>query len=242
MSVQCDADFNNNPLFYEWSNVVWHNICFANRIPWSCPCRQCHWYVTDSLGQITSTRDFKVCTPGCDPNCEWEPFYNKCLENPDDCIKLPEWSWPTEINVECEGDLSYYWSGEYCSKFPLAHMIPWDCPCRQCRWTASNSSRTSTWTFQLCDQNSGCWSGGSWGWSWSGWSWSWNNSVWWEIPINLNDIDTPIIVSECNSCPCNYADFANTLNINDRIKAILRDDSLNTIYNQSIPVFLNEFL
>ena len=109
-------------------------------------------------------------------------------------------------------------------------MIPWDCPCRQCQRTATNSTRTSTWNFQLCDPE--CQPDQPWTW----------NEIWWDIPINLNDIDAPIIVSECISCPCNYADFANTLNINDKVKAILWDDALNTIYNQSVPVFLKEFL
>ena len=75
-------------------------------------------------------------------------------------------------------------------------------------------------------------------WGWNGTSWNWQATT----IVDLDGTDSPIIPAECMSCPCNYADFANSLNVNDKIKALLWDDSINTIYSQSIPVFLSEFL
>ena len=96
----------------------------------------------------------------------------------------------------------------------------------------SNWNITSSWDIEIC--NTWC----NW---WGNW---WGNENGWIIPvsIDINNIDTPIITSECLACPCNYVDFANSLNINDKIKAVLRDDSLSTIYSQSNSIYLNDFL
>ena len=196
---------------------MWNNFSFNWLFPWACPCKTCHWYVQDSDGNVSYTRDFQVCNDGCesptDP-CIWNPFCVDCIDNPDNC-------------VQCEPDLEYYRSNIDVSSFSLANKIPWGCPCRQCQWSSTSSWGVSTWSFQVCEP------------------WCNPDQPWWgwiDIPININGTDTPIIVSECLSCPCNYVDFANSLNIDDKVKAILRDDSLTTLYNRSVPVFLKEFL
>ena len=227
ISVICE---DSEWIVFEQTNITGHNFCFANRLSGSCnPYRQCHRWITDALGLSSSIGDFKVSSNNCNNDCKWDPFCLKCIDDPDDCIRF-DWEWPTDITVNCETDLIYHWSGVYWSMFPVAHMFPWSCdPYRQCNWIAVNWSGISTWTFQVYDPE--CESHASW----------WNIVIGWETPIDFGNIDSSII-SECNSCPCNYADFANSLNINDKVKALLWDDSKSTIYNQSVPVFLKEFL
>ena len=215
-------------IIYSWNNIMWNNFSFNWLFSWACPCKTCHWYVQDSEGNISYTRDFQVCNDGCespiDP-CIWNPFCVDCIDNPDNCINISDW--PADLLVQCEPDLEYYRSNIDVSSFSLANKIPWDCPCRQCQWSSTSSWGVSTWSFQVCEP------------------WCSPDQPWWgwiDIPININGTDTPIIVSECLSCPCNYVDFANSLNIDDKVKAILRDDSLTTLYNRSVPVFLKEFL
>ena len=121
-------------------------------------------------------------------------------------------------------------------------MIIWDCPCRQCERTVINASWTTTsnWNFQVCEPECNSW-GGWWGWEWWWeWWWSWNSIDPPEIPGGNEQ--SPITPWECISCPCNYADFESSLNINDRIKAILLDDSISVIYSQTTPTYLKEFL
>ena len=237
LTLECD--YNTwNPILYGRSGILNNTFCFANKIPWSCPCRQCRWRVTDSNWIQSSTTEFQVCTPWCNPTppdpCEWNPFCEECEENPESCIDIPSWPGPNDVIVQCEPNLSYHRSGIDVSTFSLANKIPWDCPCRQCTWTVINWSGavTSTWNFQVCNL-------------------SWcdpENPENPEIPVipvvppDINGTDVPIISAECLQCPCNYADFANTLNINDRVKAILWDDSISVIYNQSFPVYIWEFL
>lgn len=205
---------------------MWNNFSFNGLLPWACPCKTCYWYVQDSLGNVSYTRKFQVCGDDCghepppDP-CSLNPFCDDCIENPDNCVPIP--GWPAELLVQCEPDLEYYWTNIRIPMFSLANMIPWDCPCRQCQWISTNSWTTLTWSFQVCEP-------------WCEPIWPW----WGDTPII--DPDTPIVVSECLSCPCNYVDFTNSLNIDDKVKAILRDDSMTTLYNRSAPVFLKEFL
>ena len=234
LTLECDYD-TWNPILYGRSGILNNTFCFANKIPWSCPCRQCRWLVTDSNWIQSPTTEFQVCSLWCNPtppdSCEWNPLCDECEQNPESCIDIPAWPWPNDVIVQCEPNLSYHRSGINISKFSLANKIPWDCPCRQCTWTVINWSGTvtSTWNFQVCNL-------------------SWcdpENPEIPEIPVIPPDInwpDTPIIPAECLQCPCNYADFANDLNINDRIKAILWDDSISTIYSQSFPVYVWEFL
>ena len=234
--VTLECDYNtDSPLLYGRSWIMNNSFCFANRIPWSCPCRQCRWLVTDSNWIQSHFNEFLVCNSWCNPTppdpCDWNPLCDECEQDPESCIDTP-WPWPSDVIVQCEPDLSYHWSWINVSRFSLANRIPWDCPCRQCTRTVINSSgtTTSTWNFQVCEP-----------WCDPGW-WGWNT---WDIPVIPPDInwpDVPIIPAECLQCPCNYADFANALNINDRVKAILRDDTISTIYNQSFPVYIWEFL
>lgn len=70
--------------------------------------------------------------------------------------------------------------------------------------------------------------------------WNMKYNIWW---INDNWInDNTIIVSECFSCPCVFSDFANDLNIDDKVKAILRDINMETLYSESIPESIKQFL
>ncbi len=242
LTARCEPD--NTPYFRY--NISSNNFSFLNIFTWSCPCRQCHWFVSDSNGIKSITGDFQVCNDSCiiDPDwpdnptppdpCEWNPFCEECEQNSEYCIDIPSWPGPSDVIVQCEPNLSYHWSGINISSFSLANRIPWDCPCRQCTWTVINWSGTvtSTWNFQVCNL------------SWCDPEDPENPEIP-EIPIippDINWTDTPIIPAECIQCPCNYADFANALNINDKVKAILWDDSMSIIYNQSFPIYIWEFL
>ena len=232
LSLECDYN-TDTPVIYSRSWIIKNTFCFANMIPWNCPCRQCRWRVTDVNWVQSHFTEFPICNQWCistppDP-CEWNPLCDECEQDPESCISMPPWS--DSVIVQCEPNLSYHWSGINVPNFSLGNKIPWDCPCRQCTWTTTNASGTvtSTWDFQVCEP-----------WCEPGW---WGST--WDIPIIPPDInwpDTPIIPAECLQCPCNYADFANDLNINDKVKAILWDDSISTIYSQSFPVYIWEFL
>ncbi|MBQ7073485.1 hypothetical protein IJM86_00100 [bacterium] len=45
----------------------------------------------------------------------------------------------------------------------------------------------------------------------------------------------------CNSCPCEYADYKNDITDTDKIYAILRNRGLKILYNQSEGVMLSDF-
>ena len=239
LNLRCEWEWLIEPLIYNWSGITHQSFCFANKIPWTCPCRKCTWYVRDKNWLETPVEDFEVCKPWCpqQEECNWNPICEECLQDPESCIDIPPiWPWPNEVIVECNTWLVYHRSGIDFSRFSLANRIPWDCPYRQCSWIVINNNWNiiSTWSFQV----PGTWCDPGWGWGWWG-DWTWEIPI---IPIDIDDIDSPIIPAECISCPCNYADFANSLNINDKIKAILLDDTINTIYSQTVPVFLKEFL
>ncbi|HOG15061.1 MAG TPA: hypothetical protein PK674_00585, partial [Candidatus Absconditabacterales bacterium] len=64
-----------------------------------------------------------------------------------------------------------------------------------------------------------------------------------EIDVDkLNDEEANITAKECFSCPCNFSDFANDLNIKDKVKAILWDFGMTTIYSETIPENIRQFL
>ncbi len=61
-------------------------------------------------------------------------------------------------------------------------------------------------------------------------------------PNNMKIPENNIIQNECLSCPCAFSDFANDLNINDKVKAILWDFDMKIIYSESIPDSIRQFL
>ena len=64
-----------------------------------------------------------------------------------------------------------------------------------------------------------------------------------EVDIDgIVDEDAGVSVKECLSCPCDFSDFANNLNIKDSIKAILWDFDMTTIYSETIPESIKHFL
>jgi hypothetical protein len=66
---------------------------------------------------------------------------------------------------------------------------------------------------------------------------------WWENPTPPAPTpDWPITTPECLACPCNYTDFWNTLTLNDDVKAILLDLWMTTLYSESIPVWIMQYL
>lgn len=70
--------------------------------------------------------------------------------------------------------------------------------------------------------------------------WNMNYNVWW-LNTELTNEDW-IFPNECLSCPCTFSDFANSLNIDDKVKAILWDIDMNVLYSESIPESIKQFL
>lgn len=54
-----------------------------------------------------------------------------------------------------------------------------------------------------------------------------------EPPQQCQGENCPLVLPVCNSCPCQYADFSNTLHKNDQIRAQLRDLPTQNHYNYS---------
>ena len=183
---------------------------------------------------------------------------DKCPNIPENYNWIKDYDWCPEI-----------WNGKICS---VNNFNYYDYSFRWWLWDNIWDNNISWWDWGSIGGNSGSWwgwgsgswwdwgSGSWWDWgsgSWWGWGsgswWDWGSGSWWdwgggdwndnwEIPIDINNIDTPIVVSECLSCPCNYADFASNLNIGDQIQAILRDYNLDTIFSQTTPISLKLFM
>lgn len=64
-----------------------------------------------------------------------------------------------------------------------------------------------------------------------------------EIPTPCTeDWDCPLVNPLCNSCPCQFADFSNTLHKNDSLRAKLFDQKRRVEYNYSPFVDLKQFI
>lgn len=70
--------------------------------------------------------------------------------------------------------------------------------------------------------------------------WNINYNIWWTNKDWTNE--GGILPKECLSCPCVFSDFANDLNIDDKIKAVLRDINMEILYSESIPESIKQFL
>lgn len=63
-----------------------------------------------------------------------------------------------------------------------------------------------------------------------------------DLPDICKEKDCPLVTPICNQCPCHYADFSNTLQRNDTVRARLRDNSFKVHYDYSNFVPLKKFL
>ena len=63
-----------------------------------------------------------------------------------------------------------------------------------------------------------------------------------EVPTPCEWTNCPLVKPLCNQCPCHFADYSNTLQKNDQVRAKLRDQKLNVHYNYSPFVGINNFL
>lgn len=63
-----------------------------------------------------------------------------------------------------------------------------------------------------------------------------------EITPPCQGSNCPLVQPLCNSCPCQYADFSNTLHKNDAVSAQLWDAGLKIHYRSSAMVPLKEML
>ena len=109
--------------------------------------------------------------------------------------------------------------------FPFEKYFPWDCPCNQCHWFVedSNWNHSDILNFKVCKEE----------------------CKWWDDdnpPSPTPTPDGPITTPECLSCPCIYTDYGNNLSLNDDVKAILLDLDMNTLYSESIPVWIMQYL
>ena len=61
-------------------------------------------------------------------------------------------------------------------------------------------------------------------------------------PIQCQGENCALVLPNCNKCPCEYADFSNTLHQNDKVRAKLRDLPTNSHYNFSDFAPLSNFI
>ncbi len=62
-----------------------------------------------------------------------------------------------------------------------------------------------------------------------------NPPIWIELECEWKSLDIPMILAECNQCPCQFADITADLTNNDQVKAILWDKQKMVQYNFSKP-------
>lgn len=63
-----------------------------------------------------------------------------------------------------------------------------------------------------------------------------------EPPSQCEGENCPLVLPNCNSCPCQYVDFSNTIHKNDQIRAQLRDPQSKSHYTYSSFAWLQNFL
>jgi len=168
--------------------------------------------------------------------CEWSNCDN-CVWNVNNCnILCPDnqtsnesnitWTWgvwPYMVMVQCEWNIEKQRTNISWQCLTLEKQFEWNCPCNQCRWFVQDSNwDTIDWLdFQVCKEE----------------------CAWWDEPTPPTPLpDGPITTQECLACPCNYTDFWNTLSLNDDVKAILLDLWMTTLYSETIPVWIMQYL
>ncbi len=70
----------------------------------------------------------------------------------------------------------------------------------------------------------------------------WINACCPEIPSICEGEDCPLVKPICNQCPCHFADYSNTLQKDDQVRARLRDQNLNIHYTYSPFTALSNWL
>lgn len=159
-------------------------------------------------------------------NCNWWPTnicWNGQSENNGTWIG---WKWPYNVTAQCDNkpnDIKHWYNISW-QCFSFEKYFESDCPCNQCHWFVQDVDWeiSEMQNFQVCKDE--C-------------------DSWWENPTPPAPTpDWPITTPECLACPCNYTDFWNTLTLNDDVKAILLDLWMTTLYSESIPVWIMQYL
>ena len=227
----------------------------------SCPCNICQRSVSvkRKWKTISTPRTkFQVCKEWCEPNpwvwptpgpnpiipdgpdwpvpCEWSDC-NNCVWNVNNCnimcqnnqtsnesnITWTWWVWPYMVTARCDWTSEKQRTNISWQCLTLEKQFEWNCPCNQCHWFVqdSNWDVSDILDFQVCKEE----------------------CEWWDEPSTPTPLpDGPITTQECLACPCNYTDFWNTLSLNDDVKAILLDLNMTTLYSESIPVWIMQYL
>ena len=63
-----------------------------------------------------------------------------------------------------------------------------------------------------------------------------------KIPEPCGDWECPLVTPLCNQCPCQYADYSNTLQNNDSVRARLWDQGFKVHYDYSKFAAIKNFL
>ena len=245
-------------ILYQWFNITSRNFSFNNIFEWDCPCRVCHRFVSSSDWLVSGIKDIYICnncTPDspwiisewpdvpvtpcvwneCDnvcqwdvndcPSCNWSPDCDWCEQNPDSCGTWTWWEWPFIITARCESNSIIYQRFNITSlEFSFANIFEWDCPCRVCHRFVEDELWNVSETNDIFVCNEEC-----------------NNPTDPDVPTIIPG-DEPIETPECLSCPCIFTDYWDTLNINDKVKAILFDYDMSVIYWETIPVSIMQYL
>lgn len=235
-------------ILYDRTNITDNCFPLDDKVPWQCPCATCYRVVKWADWVISQKKEFSVCAPECDttliadwpewpvpgcsgndcndictwnvnscPSCNGDPNCNVCENNPVSCGIWTGWVWPFEIKAWCDPDtaLIYSWTNISWHRFSFANIFEWTCPCKVCHRVVEDSiwNIAERHDFNVCTEDCDVW--------------------WW---------DGPEVMDECLSCPCNYTDYWNTLSTKDDVKAILFDFWMTTLYTESIPVTIMQYL
>ncbi len=246
-----------------WNGVPeWNEQCdnwTGNWVDWSCsadcmivdPEHYCwNWVVDTPKEKCDKWKDNWIFEKGCTVNCtEFDPEKPNCWngkedewETCEDCdtdlwekCKAKCWDWIiTEPYEQCDPKADN-WEGVQCSEtcsITKPECLNWECdtvcnksidkdcdgclddedPCPDLPWDPN-------WTYKCCP----------------------------ELPPGppetlCPDGDCPLVNPICNQCPCQFADYSNTLQKDDQVRARLRDQWFMVHYNYSNLVNIANFI
>ena len=165
---------------------------------------------------------------------EWETCDDCAIDLPDKCNKAKCWDWiVTEPYEECDPKADNP-EGIKCveCKIEKPECINWDCD------TICNRAldKDCDWCY---DDNDPC--------PEIAWDPEWPYKCCPVIPDNPPDKlcpgwNCPLVNPICNQCPCQYADYNNTLQKNDQVRARLRDQGFMVHYNYSPMVNISNYI
>ncbi len=229
--ILCSADCKNvDPDHYCWNREIETSLGEV------CDLWDDNWKLINNDFQNSCTIDCKRFDPK-NPNCwngeidEWENCENCAKDMPEVCNKARCWDGiVTEPYEECDPNANNP-ENIICKdcKIEKPECLNWECN------TICNKSidRDCDWCFDSTDPCPDI-----------AWDPNWEYACCPVIPPNILCLnwDCPFINPICNQCPCQYADYNNTLQKDDQVRARLWDKSFMVHYNYSQMVNISNYI